>query len=486
MYHRLGIREWCRIGLLLGTTLSLSNLTDPQGVRAAQETSVLLEYQPARVDNPLKGLVPYEGNYGDRFPHSMEFNYLPLNALVMGPGEYDWEPLERLLNRVASRGHQAIFRIYLEYPGKRSGIPDYLIDAGLTIHTYLNTNTQPFPPKQVLTPDYEDPRLRAMLQAFIRELGDRYDGDPRIGYITAGLLGTWGEWHTYPREELFASKTVQREVMNAYEEAFTTTPVLLRYPAGEEHWMYAPNHRRSFGYHDDSFAWATLQTGKPEDSWFYMAILQDAGVEATSKWKTEPIGGEIRPELWGRIFDEDPGILEAQDFLQCVETTHATWLMDTGMFREDPTPERYQRAVTMVRRMGYEYHVPAVVTSLEERQQLLEVEIDVTNCGVAPFYQEWPLEVALLSGDNRMIQGFESTGNVSGILPGVTTTWSASRQISDVPRGRYWILVQIPSPLPGGQPLRFANRTQDQDREGWLTISGVRIPDGTVSPPRSD
>ena len=54
--------------------------------QAAAGTTVrqLLEYAPAPVDNPLKGLVPYAGDKRDLFPHSLEFNYLPLSALVIG------------------------------------------------------------------------------------------------------------------------------------------------------------------------------------------------------------------------------------------------------------------------------------------------------------------------------------------------------------------------------------------------------------------
>lgn len=81
----------------------------------------------------------------------------------------------------------------MEYPRKPSGVPAYLVEAGLMVRTWTNTNTQPFPPAIDHTPDYEDLRLRAALTNDIAALGARYDGDPRIGFITAGLLGTWGE-----------------------------------------------------------------------------------------------------------------------------------------------------------------------------------------------------------------------------------------------------------------------------------------------------
>jgi hypothetical protein len=100
---------------------------------ASEPIQRTLEYAPAPVDNPLKGLVPYAGDWGDRFAHSMEFSYLPLSAVVKGERQYDWTELENLLDDIASRGHQAIFRIFLEYPGKSGAIPDYLVQSGLTV-----------------------------------------------------------------------------------------------------------------------------------------------------------------------------------------------------------------------------------------------------------------------------------------------------------------------------------------------------------------
>ncbi len=433
-----------------------------------------LAYAPAPVANPLKGLVPYASQRTDPFPHTMEFNYVSLAELMKGYDQFDWEPLEALLDDIASRGHQTVFRVYLEYPGKLNMIPQFLRDEGLVVHRYLNTNTAPFPAKEVETPDYEDPRLRRAFKNFITKLGQRYDGDPRIGYITAGLLGTWGEWHTYPRSELFASKMVQAEVMDAYEMAFKQTPVLLRYPAGEDTWGKAPNAKRPFGYHDDSFAWATLDTGNKEDNWFYMPALTDAGVEALEKWKTQPIGGEIRPEAWGKVFDEEPGDKQIQDFRKCVETTHATWLMDTGMFQKSPSKARYARASEEVRRMGYEFHVRQV-TIEQEAKPRLQIEIDVENRGVAPFYANWPVEYGVLA-DRRLVHSYSSNGKLVGLLPGEDgRRWTDELDLSQLARRKYVLAIRVPNALANGTPLRFANATQDQDLDGWLSLAEIEV-----------
>jgi hypothetical protein len=430
-----------------------------------------LAYAPAPVDNPLKGLVPYQGDVRKHFPHSLEFNYLSYAALVKGYNQFDWQPLEAMLDDIAGRGHQAVIRIYLEYPGLPSGIPEFLRKDGLKVTHWLFPENHP--PAWIDTPDYENVNLRKSLRAFIAALGKRYDGDPRLGFITAGLLGAWGEWHTYPRVELFASKAVQREVMDAYEAAFKTTPILLRYPAGENDFQKAKNADRQFGYHDDSFAWATLHTGKKGDEWFYMTALKAAGPQAEVKWKTHPIGGEIRPEAWGRVFDANPGE-NVQDFRTCVEATHVSWLLDTGMFAKQQANDRIQRAKEHVQRMGYEFHALSVEVS-DVRKGRLTVCLEVENRGVAPFYYDWKPEFGLLA-DRKPVKTWTGSGTLTGLLPGdPPRRWIDILDATGVRPGQYTLAVRVPNPLKQGKPLRFANTTQDADAPAWLTLRRVSV-----------
>lgn len=429
-----------------------------------------LEPAPSPVDNPLKGLVPYAHPAADRFPHSMEFSYLPLSDLMVGEKDFRWEPLDKLLDDIASRGNQTVFRIYLEYPGKSEGIPKFLEEQGLKVHEYENTNTAPFPPTKVRTPDYSSPLLKKALTSFIQALGTRYDGDPRIAYIHAGLLGTWGEWHTYPRDDLWASKETQTLILTAYSKAFQKTPVLLRYPAGPDHWDQAANVDFSFGYHDDSFAWATLDTGKKDDSWFFVPALRSAGPKAVDKWKTHPIGGEIRPEVWGKIFDRKITIKQAQNFEQCVRETHVSWLMDSGMFEKKASKERYDRAIEQVRRMGYDFFVKSADVSRKDDK--VQVQCLVINQGIAPFYRDWPLEVALLDETGKVLHRWPVDWKITGLLPDETRIWSTQLDLprTFMPAKPTFVAVRVINPLPNGKPLRFANKTQDQHAVGWLTL----------------
>ena len=256
---------------------------------------------------------------------------------MMGENKFDWSPVEDALNQSQARHCQSTLRVFLEYPGEPIAIPQFLIDGGLKVKRWKSDDGQ------IHTPDYEDENLRAALLQFIAAYGKRYDGDPRIAWLTVGTLGLWGEWHNYPKEELFASKEVQSEVMTAWQNSFSKTKLHLRYPAGSEDEAYVANDQLPFGYHDDSFAFATIPTGRDEDSWFYGALLERAGQAAMDKWKRQPIGGEIRPEVWGCIFDTPTCEIKGQEFVQCVEYTHATWLMDSGMFNEKPSKQRSRR-----------------------------------------------------------------------------------------------------------------------------------------------
>ena len=417
------------------------------GSHAAEDNPVQLRYRPAPVDNPLRGLVPYVSTSAKaRFPHSMEFRYFSLRDLLPAPGTYDWSPIEKTLEEVSRRGNQLIFRVFCEYPGKGIQIPRFLIERGVRVTEWMDDNGM-----ANHTPDYASRDLREALVEFIGAMGKKYDGDPRVAFLTAGMLGKWGEWHNYPREELWAGKEVQVEVMEALEKSFRKTHVLLRYPADEQSYRHAANGKRPFGYHDDSFAWATLDTGRPEDSWHFESVLKAAG--ADRKWHRHPIGGEIRPELWKTSFT-GRWHARAQDFDRCVRRTRASWLMDTGLFdvRFPLDEDRRQNALFQTSHLGYELHLR------EAEWKAGYLFLTVENLGVAPFYYNWNIELQPVQG-----RGLDSPPDwdLRTLLPGKPAVWKTR-----IPRAPTYRL-RIPNPMEGGKPLRLANEEQGEE---WLHV----------------
>ena len=434
-------------------------------------------YHPSPIDNPLKGLVPYTSDtLKTTFPHSMEFSYIALDDLLDGTIDkngkieyiYDFSKLETLLNKVSNRGHSTIFRIYLEYPNKKCAVPQFLVKAGVKIHQWQNDS------EVNLTPDYENTKLRKAITCFINEMGKLYDGDPRIAFITAGIIGKWGEWHDYPKSELFASKAVQSEIMQAYTEAFHETPILLRYPAGNNHYYLSSNSEAPFGYHDDSFGWATLDTGKKSDSWYFMAAMKDAGPMAMSKWIKYPIGGEIRPELWEASFTDHP-LPKAQDFDTCIRQTHATWLMDTGLFdkRFSLDKRRIENASESVRKMGYEFHIAHA--AIASNGNIININLIVKNLGVAPFYYKWPVEIGLL---NEQYQALEKQTlrdiDIRNILPEKDNIISGKIPFNEINLNKQsYIGIKIYNPKRPEQTIKFANEYDALNNSGYMILGEI-------------
>ncbi|ADB30611.1 hypothetical protein Kfla_1513 [Kribbella flavida DSM 17836] len=413
--------------------------------------------------NPLKGFIPYAGDYST-FPHSMEWFYLPLNAVMTGPNRFDWEPLEQQLDAIAARGHQAAFRFYLDYPAKPSGIPQFLLDQGLLTRPYDDFDNNGLS----VSPDYDDPRLAAALDTFIAALGKRYDGDPRAGFIQLGLLGFWGEWHTWPHngepgtENWFASPGQQLRVLKAYDEAFDKTKLMVRYPSTD-------NKALDLGYHDDSFAYSTL----PGPGWHFMDLMQQAGT--TGKWLNAPIGGELRPELQGCIFTVPMECAGDGDnnFADGVTQTHVSWLLNQYAFSPGYTGATYDNALAAATSIGYQLRVAAVKTSRQRRG--LDVSVRIQNDGVAPFYYDWPLQLAAVGRDGRIARTWTTSWKLASVKPGAPVELSAAVRTAGLRKGEYTLVLRAANPLRGGMPLRFANAGQDTTVSGWLTLGRTRV-----------
>ena len=436
--------------LLLGLVIAVWR----PGMRSEQnqQQDWEMEYVPAPVDNPLKGFFPYRGDHGTNFPHSMEWDRFALNKLVTGEGVYDFAPLEEALGDVASRGHQLVMRVYLDYPTLESGVPKYLVEGGLEIRDYEAHGGGS-------SPNYDDERLVAALEAFVFEFGKRYDGDPRLGFITVGLLGMWGEWHTFPHEDWFAGEETQKRVLKAYTAAFENTKLLVRRPAGGSPML-------PIGYHDDSFAFSTL----PTIDWHFVSQLRSSAV--TNHWRRLPVGGEIRPEIQKAIWqDPVPTEVKTEDFDECVKQTHCSWLLAHELFVNRLPAADHERAVTGAWSLGYELHVASVRVATTNAG--VAITLSIENRGVAPFYYDWP--VVLMVRDEAGNETSHATPwQLTGILPGEPVEWSIVVE-GDFASGSHELKIKVQQPMKKGVPFRFANR--QSHTESSLTLGAIQLAD---------
>src|SRR5579862_4166033 len=275
---RHGMRQLALMTLAcLGLMAFTPGVSSPSTSTPGTTRTITLPGGPGPLDNPLKGWATYADAGPIRQPYSMVYFYVPWKELEPQPGHYEFAAWEKKVwGTPAARGKHIIFRVYLDYPGQSSGVPDWLLGEGLKTRHYADYGGGN-------SPDYDDPRLVAGLQRLIAAMGKRYDQNPRVAFIALGLLGYWGEWHTYPHEDWFASPATQAKIVEAYRKAFPHKILMGRYPAGvlgAQPWI---------GYHDDMIP---SDTDSAQD-WMFLPQMRQSG--RMDNWKVAATGGEMVP-----------------------------------------------------------------------------------------------------------------------------------------------------------------------------------------------
>lgn len=398
--------------------------------------------------NPLKGFTKNYawGTPANDLEHSLEFIYIALSDLIDESGSYDFDSvLEVGLNEAVSRGHHSIIRVYLDYPTLESGVP-LSIRNQIQCQIYDDYGGG-------CSPNYDDPILQSVILNFIAAFGMNYDGDQRIGFIQIGLLGFWGEWHTYPHNEWFADAMFQQNVITAFDEAFSITPIQLRIPAQD-----SPS--REIGFHDDSFAYSTIGPV----AWFFWPRMVEA--MADQRWQIAPMGGEIYPPLQESIFAQSYELGEySQDPLTSIEVTHTTYLLNYQAFHlggHGYQGAQRTAAEQAAQAMGYEFTVQEVeleLSNLTEGAVDLQVAVLLRNSGIAPFY--YPLTMTLTSKASEQSWQFEN--NLKLLIPSDNlSTFNLklpSLEISELTEG---FTLSLTSPhLLADQKIRWANTSQE-------------------------
>ena len=412
------------------------------------------EAAPGPLANPLKGWCPFVDANPITQPYSMVYLDASWRELEPTSGHFDFDGWERRAwNRPAGRNKHIVFRIIIDHPGRPSGLPDWL--KGQVKQTPYQEHGGG------LSPDYDNPLLVAGLERLIAALGERYDRDPRVAFIEVGLLGYWGEWHTWPNDRLKPSVATERRVIDAYHKAFPTVGLMARSArdyAGRQDWL---------GFHDDLF---------PEDTdngqdWSFLASIRRSG--RAENWRRAPIGGEMVPgaaQKW--VGDPQTRTL--------IERGHFSWV---GPYC--PAMARlgsWSDAEGLVRRMGYQFRWDELRLPTQVRAgQPCQVELRGQNEGVAPFYRPWDVQLALIppaSGTGAAACAAAVAVGATRVAVDVRTWLPGPIELKaaptfQVPPGAYQLALGIIDPMTGRPAVGFANKLDA--RQGWTLLGPVEV-----------
>lgn len=122
----------------------------------------------------------------------LEYAYMRPSDIVVGKSQYQWAPLDILLEEIRLRGKQAIIRWYYVYPGNtKTAVPAY-IKLDPAYHETVDRSEG----RDTAYPDWSHPELQQAHLDFYRAFAQRYDDDSRIAFLQVGF-GLWGEYHIY-------------------------------------------------------------------------------------------------------------------------------------------------------------------------------------------------------------------------------------------------------------------------------------------------
>ncbi|AXC16033.1 hypothetical protein ACPOL_6823 (plasmid) [Acidisarcina polymorpha] len=360
-----------------------------------------------------------------------------------------------------SLGYQTVLHFYVDYPGYSTGIPQFLLDEGLQTFTYGDLKNN----GKSICPDYRDQRIVQAFTAFLIALGARYDGDPRIASIVPGLYGFRGDWQVGQHSSWEMFPFDKDLLVSTMERSFKKTMLQLRHPSDSaDHDLI-----RKFGLYDAAFVELTLGS----HAWNFWQQVQSS--DMTDLWQTQPMTAGLSPLGFDKtgVFT-DKATTEGKKVLECIRTTHLSWLVAPDIFdaKGMPSPMKKDDVLKADRLTGYQLSVSAVSLS-PDAQNDLAVEVRLENHGIAPFYGRWPMEISTVDSKGHLGSRVIEHWPLATILPGSSHVFSAKLANAGGIDGAH-LLMRIVTPLPGMRPVRFANISQDATLDGWLTLANIR------------
>lgn len=352
---------------------------------------------------PMTGLVLWNTNsHAKSWPVQLEFSYMLYNEVCRQKGEYDWSVVDRLLDDVSSRGHQAILRFRYTYVGKKCSVPDWIKALPDYEETVGKSEGQ-----TTYFPDWRCPELQDFHKEFHQKFAERYDKDPRLAFVQTGF-GLWAEYHIYDGPfkpgRTFPSKEFQTEFFKAMDGWFEDCTWSISIDAADD--TYSPFSRDAqlmglrFGNFDDSF----MCEGHDGYNW------QSWKTFGEERYRTAPFGGEFS---YYTSYDQKHCIDESGMHGRIFEDEAAKYHMTYILANDQPqyqTKDRFKQAAMS---MGYSF----TVKDLRVKGNVAAVCIE--NSGVAPIYRDafvavngvrslWSLK-NLMPGQSRWVEVSDSS-----------------------------------------------------------------------------
>ncbi len=133
----------------------------------------------------------------DDFPGlSTVYLRVPWAFLEPEEGQFNWALFDTPAQRWIAQGKQVAFRLTCSENWTAYATPEWVRKAGAK-GCFYRFGHGPDPNATTWDPDFGGPIFLAKLEAFLKAMAARYDGNPRVAFMDIGTYGMWGEGHTH-------------------------------------------------------------------------------------------------------------------------------------------------------------------------------------------------------------------------------------------------------------------------------------------------
>ncbi|MBE6233665.1 MAG: DUF4832 domain-containing protein [Bacteroidales bacterium] len=334
---------------------------------------------------PMTGIVLWNTNGRSitaKDKIQLEYSYMLYNDVCKEQGVYDWTPMDKLLEEVASRGHQAIVRFRYSYVGQQCAVPDYI--KAWPGYEEMSGKSEG---RTTYFPDWRCEELQRFHLEFHKKFAERYDKDPRLAFVQTGF-GLWAEYHIYDGPckigRTFPSKEFQETFFKEMQNYFKETTWSISIDAADS--FYSPLRAKKelldirFGNFDDSFMHETHHEYN-RDCWMFFG---------EDRYKIAPRGGEFS---YYSNFDQkhclDVEGMYGRTFESQVAEYHMTYILGN----DQPGYQTMDRIKEASMSMGYKFEIK------DFRVKGNEAAVLITNIGVAPIYRDAYVAVGGVRGE---------------------------------------------------------------------------------------
>lgn len=423
----------------------------------------------------------------------MDHLYIRLAWSYLEPaqGEFQWDVIDRLIEKWTGHGLGIAFRISCRETStdpveQQFATPRWVMEAGAKgDYYYKGEKTGPTGPWE---PVFDDPVFLAKLESFLRVFAERYDGRPWLRYIDIGSIGDWGEGHTSSGSRLRYGYEQRKPHVDLHLKYFKKTQIVV-----SDDFVYGiqdPDERKrmhryivdnGITYRDDSILvdWYVKQYPDTfcvrSPQFFADAWRQGPNVLELQHYGSVLEDGNWTPDPGSSLARHGGGKTGPDIFRGALRQLRATYIGYHG-FAHEWLADNPELTGELLNRCGYWYFPHAAeIPGRWERGKEAKIVIRWENRGVAPAYHAFDLvirfagtrtaEVTVPSGNRRWLPEPEG---------GLYSQSYAIRVPENLPPGSYALKMKLRSEAAGrdvGLPLD----RELLDDDGFYQLAEVRV-----------